>query len=149
MSTRVQPNGIAEAGSKPCEEEEQLAALFEQVPRLAEADEDLARRGALLGVRFQVGIGSIPFDVTIARGHVVSVERGPRMMGSWRFAVWGTAEAWRRLWKPVPEPGWHDLLALTKRGAVRIEGDLHPLMTNLQYVKDLLALPRRLVKEAR
>ncbi len=149
MSTPVQPNGIAEAGSTPCEEAAQLAAMFEQLPRLAAADGDLARRGALLDARFQVGIGSVPFDVTVAGGRVVAVERGPLMMRPWRFAIWGTPEAWRRLWQPVPDPGWHDLFALAKRGAVRIEGDLHPLMAHLQFVKDLLVLPRRLSKEAR
>ena len=50
----------------------------------------------------------------------------------------------RSYWKPVPEPGWHDLFALTKRGAASIDGDLRPLLQNLQYFKDLLALPRRL-----
>ena len=49
----------------------------------------------------------------------------------------------------MPEPGWHDLLALTKRGAARIDGDLQPLLANLQYFKDLLATPRRLASEAR
>ena len=45
-------------------------------------------------------------------------------------------------WRPEPEPGWHDLLALTKRGEASLEGDLHPFMAHLQYFKDLLALPR-------
>ncbi len=146
MSSRVQPNAIAEAGSLPGEEAARLAALFERLPALAEADADLVRRGAHLDVRLQVGIGDVPFDVTVARGHVVALERGPLMMRPWRFAVWGTPEAWRRHWEPVPEPGWHDLFALTKRGAARIEGDLQPLLANLQYVKDLLALPRRIAK---
>jgi hypothetical protein len=43
----------------------------------------------------------------------------------------------------VPPPGWHDLFALSKKGVMVLEGDLQPLMANLQYVKDLLALPRR------
>ena len=42
----------------------------------------------------------------------------------------------------MPDPGWHDLFALTKRGAASMEGDLRPLLQNLQYFKDLLALPR-------
>jgi hypothetical protein len=44
----------------------------------------------------------------------------------------------------MPEPGWHDLFALVRRGCASVEGDLQPLMANLQYVKDLLALPRRI-----
>ena len=42
----------------------------------------------------------------------------------------------------MPAPGWHDLFALTKRGAASMDGDLRPLLQNLQYFKDLLALPR-------
>jgi len=42
----------------------------------------------------------------------------------------------------VPKAGWHDLLSLTKRGEAALEGDIQPFMTNLQYFKDVLALPR-------
>ena len=47
--------------------------------------------------------------------------------------------------RPMPRPGWHDLLALTKRGEAALEGDLHPFMANLQYFKDVLALPRQYI----
>ena len=121
---------------------ERLAAMFERLPRLLESDPDLVRRGALFDARFQVGIGDVPFDVALAAGRIASLERGPFVMRSWRFAVRGPAEAWERFWMPVPPPGWHDLFALSKRGVMVLEGDLQPLMANLQYVKDLLALPR-------
>jgi hypothetical protein len=120
-----------------------LAAAFERVPRLLDDDPGLIRRGAFFDARFQVGIGAIPFDVIVTAGKITSLERGPFVMPSWRFAVRGTTEAWGRLWQPVPEPGWHDLLALAKRGCVVLEGDLQPLMSNLQFVKDVLVLPRR------
>jgi hypothetical protein len=61
---------------------------------------------------------------------------------SWDFAIRGTTRAWAEFWQRTPAPGWHDLLALSKRGEVRMEGNLHPLMANLQYFKDLLAMPR-------
>jgi hypothetical protein len=123
------------------------AALFAQVPRLLAADADLVRRGAYFDARFQVRIGAIPFDLVVVAGSIAAFERGPFLMRPCRFAVRATAEAWSRLWQPVPAPGWHDLLALTKRGCAALEGDLQPLMANLQYVKDLLALPRRLAPE--
>jgi hypothetical protein len=128
-------------------DDSQLATLFEQVPRLLAEDTNLIRRGAFLDARFQVGIGAIPFDVIVAAGRIAMLERGPFLMRTWRFAVRGTSEAWGRLWQPVPEPGWHDVNALMKRGYVVLEGDLQPLMANLQYLKDLLALPRRLAME--
>jgi hypothetical protein len=126
---------------------DRLAAAFEQIPRLLDGEPGLIRRGAFFDARFEVGIGAIPFDVIIATGKIASLARGPFVMSSWRFAVRGSAEAWGRLWQPVPDPGWHDLLALAKRGAVVLEGDLHPLMANMQYVKDLLVLPRRAFAE--
>ena len=55
-----------------------------------------------------------------------------------------TEEAWTQHWQAMPDPGWHDLFALTKRGAAFMEGDFRPLLQNLQFFKDLLALPRRL-----
>ena len=128
-------------------DDDRLAAAFEQVPRLLDGDPGLIRRGAFFDARFQLGIGVIPFDVIVAAGKIISLERGPFVMRSWRFAVRGSAEAWGRLWQPMPDPGWHDLLALTKRGCVVLEGDLQPLMANLQYVKDVLVLPRRLPLE--
>ena len=123
---------------------DRLAAAFEQLPALLARDPDLIRRGAFFDARFEVGIGSIPFDVTVAAGRLAALERGPFVMRSFRFSVRGSAEAWGRLWQPVPAPGWHDLLALVKRGSAALEGDLQPVMANLQYLKDLLTLPRRL-----
>lgn len=125
----------------------QAASIFAQVPRLLAADVDLVRRGAFLDTRFQVGIGAIPFDIVIVGGGIASFERGPFLMRPWRFVVRAPADAWSRFWRPLPEPGWHDLFALTKRGQAVVEGDLQPLMANLQYMKDLLALPRRLGRE--
>jgi hypothetical protein len=128
-------------------DDDRLAAAFAQVPLLLAGDANLIRRGAFFDARFQVGIGAIPFDVIVTAGKITTLERGPFLMRPWRFAVRGTSEAWARLWQPLPEPGWHDLNALMKRGSVQLEGDLQPLMANLQFVKDILALPRRLVME--
>jgi hypothetical protein len=128
---------------------DRLAARFERLPQLLEADPDLVSRGAFLDTRFQVGIGKIPLDIVVAAGRVTAFERGPFVMRTWRFAIRGNAEAWGRWWQPMPEPGWHDLFAMTKRGDIVLEGDLQPLMANLQYLKDLLVLPRDGVAEAK
>jgi len=57
--------------------------------------------------------------------------------------VRGSAQGWAALWQDPPPPGWHDIFALTKRGEMALEGNLHPLMANLQYFKDVVALPRK------
>jgi hypothetical protein len=119
------------------------ADRFAQLPDLLAADGDLLRRGRWLTTDCRVGIGSEPFFLAIRDGALASVERGPRLMRSTAFTVHATDEAWTNLWQPMPEAGWHDLFALTKRGAASMDGDLRPLLQNLQYFKDLLALPRR------
>ena len=111
------------------------------IASLAELSAPLAERGRFLTTECLVGSFASPLHLTITAGRVAAVA-APGLLRSWRFAVRATPDAWLEFWQPLPRPGWHDLFALTKRGAATIEGDLHPLMANLQYFKDLLALPR-------
>jgi len=104
-------------------------------------DSDLQRRGALVDTCCLVEIGAEQLLLTIRGGRPIVSERIP-LLGSWEFAIRAGSDAWLALWQPVPKPGWHDLFALCKRGAMRIEGRLQPFMANLQYFKDLVTLPR-------
>jgi len=122
------------------------ADRFATLPQLLVADPDLLRRGRWVSVEFRVDIGAEPFFLTIRDGALVAIDRGPRLMRSVAFVVRGSDEAWTNYWRAIPEPGWHDLFALTKRGVASFDGDLRPLLQNLQYFKDLLALPRRLLE---
>ena len=68
--------------------------------------------------------------------------RGPFVMPRWTFALRASEEAWATFWQPVPPPGFHDLIAMLKTRALKLEGDQHPFFANLRYFKELLALPR-------
>ena len=124
------------------------AERFARLPDLLAADTELRRRGRWLDVDCRIDVGAEPFQVAIRQGGLSRLERGPRLMRATAFTIRATDETWQRHWRKVPEPGWHDLFALIKRGVASIEGDLRPLLQNLQYVKDLLALPRRLPEES-
>ena len=119
-----------------------MARVLEQLPGWVNGDAALVRRGRYLSATFLVEIGAITWLVTVHEGRVTRVERGPFLMRDWAFAVRASDEAWRRYWEPMPAPGFHDLLAMTKFGHARIDGDLRPFMAHLRYVKDLLTLPR-------
>ena len=103
----------------------------------------LMARGRALDCECLLGPIDHPFHVSIRSGRIVDLTPAPVLMRSWRFSYRATAAAWTEYWQPAPRPGWHDLLALTKREEAALEGDLHPFMTHLQYFKDVLALPRR------
>ncbi|WP_428659644.1 hypothetical protein [Reyranella sp.] len=119
------------------------ADRFAALPGLLAADTDLLRRGRWATVECRIDIGSEPFFLTIRDGALAGFDRGPRLMRSTTFTVRATDEAWTNYWQPIPAPGWHDLFALTKRGAASMDGDLRPLLQNLQYFKDVLRLPRQ------
>jgi hypothetical protein len=114
----------------------------EELPDLVNADKRLVRNGRYVTTNFLLEVGTDAFLITVADGRIVGVERGPFVMPSWRFALRAPAEAWAAFWSTTPPPGWHDLFALAKRGALRIEGDLHPFMANLLYFKEVLGVLR-------
>ncbi len=118
------------------------ADRFAALPQLLAADADLVRRGRWLSVDCRIDIGSEPFFLTLRDGTLAALDRGAKLMRSTAFTFRASDEAWTNYWKAIPEPGWHDLFALTKRGAASLDGELRPFLQNLQYFKDLLALPR-------
>jgi hypothetical protein len=120
----------------------EVIGTFESIPRLLDADRALLHAGRWLNVDCLLGPIGQPFLVRIRQGRIVEMSAAPRLMPSWRFGYTASSRAWTEYWRPEPRPGWHDLLALPKRGEAFLEGDLHPFMTHLQYFKDLLALPR-------
>jgi hypothetical protein len=119
-----------------------IVATFTELPVLLDADAALVARGGRLNVACLLGPKDHPFHVAFAAGRIVEMAPAPVLMRSWCFSYRASPAAWAEFWKPVPRPGWHDLLALTKSGEAILEGDLHPFMTHLQYFKDVLALPR-------
>lgn len=120
---------------------------FEALPGLINSDEGLVRRGRFLTVDMLVGLGESAYHLSILEGRIEDCSRGPQLMRSWRFAVRAKRDAWQRFWEPEPEPGFHDLFAMTKAGWATVEGELQPFMANLQYFKDVLAAPRHLTAE--
>lgn len=115
---------------------------FATIPALLDQTPALIARGRFLDCECLLGPNENPFHVSIRQGRIIDLTPAPVLMRSWRFSFRASATAWAAYWQPVPQPGWHDLLALTKRGEAVLEGDLHPFMAHLQYFKDLLALPR-------
>ena len=117
-------------------------AKIERIAELVNRDPALMRWGRHMNETFMVEVGNTQYLLTVRAGRIESVEKGPFVMRSWRFAIRAREECWARFWEKVPAPGWHDLYALLRRGDVAFEGDLRVLMAYLLYVKLVLASPR-------
>jgi hypothetical protein len=50
---------------------------------------------------------------------------------------------WERFWQPLPPIGFTDIFAIIKQKLMKVEGELHPSMSNLLYFKDVLSAPRK------
>ena len=119
-----------------------LIQAFSKIPSLLDAAPALVTRGRFLDCDCRLGLIYEPVFASIRAGRIIEFTAQPALMRSWRFSYRATPKAWHEYWQPMPKAGFHDLLALTKRGEAVVEGELHPFMTHLQYFKDLLALPR-------
>ena len=118
--------------------------MIERIADLVNADAHLVRRGRFLSTTFMLGIGEAGYLVKIIEGRVVSVTKGPFVTPNYSFALRAPRDEWEMFWKKLPAPGHNDIFALFKRGKLTIEGDLHPFMANLLYIKDVLAKPRQI-----
>jgi hypothetical protein len=118
--------------------------MIEQLPQLVNDDPGILRWGRQMNETFLVEVGDAQYLVTVRAGRIERVEKGPLVMRAWRFAIRASEDCWKRFWRRVPEPGWHDLFALLRRGDVKFEGDQRVLVAYLLYLKLVLAAPRKL-----
>ena len=119
-----------------------MQSAIERLPELVNGNAPLVARGRFLSTVFLVEVGLAQYYVSVDQGRIAGVERGPLLSRSYSFSVRASADSWQRFWEHMPAPGYHDLLAMFKRGDAKIEGDWHVVMTHLRYIKEVLAAPR-------
>ena len=113
--------------------------MLEQLAARVNGDANLVRRGKHLTTTFLIAIDNADHLVRVAEGRIVSITPGPFITPNYSFALRASRDSWEKLWSPKPLPGFSDIFALVKKKLLRIEGDLHPFMSNLLYFKGVLA----------
>ena len=132
-----------QAAGNSSEAERALCTRFQEaIPDRVNVDAHLVWRGRTLTAECLVQIGSTQFLLRIDAGNIRECQTQLPLLRPWDFAVRGSVQAWSALWQDPPSPGWHDLFALSKRGEMSFEGNLLPFLAHLQYMKDVLTLPR-------
>ena len=122
--------------------------MLEHLAARVNGDANLVRRGRHVNTTFLIAIDNADHLIRIAEGKVISITPGPFITPNYSFALRAPRDAWDKLWSPTPIPGYTDIFALVKKKLLRIEGDLHPLMSNLLYFKGVLAAAGQPRKEA-
>jgi hypothetical protein len=114
----------------------------ERLPDLVNTNSKLVHRGRRLTATMLLDLGEATYLVHIAEGHITSVEPTPTVMPVWTFALRASRAEWEKFCAAHPLPGSHDIMALMRRRVMSAEGNLHPFITHLQYIKDVLATLR-------
>lgn len=99
----------------------------------------LVHRGRFVSLMFLLGVGEQEYLVAIERGRVSDILPRQLATTSGQFTIRAAGETWAEHWKPVPARDYHDLFSMLPKQLATIDGDLLPLMQNLQYFKDVLA----------
>ena len=122
--------------------------MLDHLATRVNGDANLVRRGRQVNTSFLIAIDDADHIVRVEHGRIASVSPGPFITPNYAFALRASREAWEKLWSPVPVPGYTDIFALVKKKLLRIEGDLHPFMSNLLYFKGVIAAAGNPRKEA-
>ncbi|MDA9973420.1 hypothetical protein N9E51_01015 [Alphaproteobacteria bacterium] len=102
----------------------------------------LTKRGNWVTVAFTFGIEDTDLLINIINGKIDSIKKRTLLTESGIFRIHGSNECWEKHWLKVPPRDFHDIFSMLAKKIITIDGDLLPLMQNLQYFKDLIASNR-------
>ena len=122
--------------------------MLDNLAERVNGDANLVRRGKSVTTTFLIAIDNADHLVLVAEGRITEIKPGPFITPNYSFALRASRDSWEKLWSPKPLPGFTDIFALVKKKLLRLEGDLHPFMSNLLYFKGVLAAARAAQKEA-
>ena len=112
--------------------------MIERLPDLVNANPALVRRGRWTNAVLLLGVGDQNWLIMIREGRIEACVHEDLRISTYDFAITGEEEAWRRFWRATPPPMHHDLHALLRIGAIRLDGDIDMLLANMLYLKLLL-----------
>ena len=121
-------------------------SVLKTIAESVNADPALIRRGRYVNLTFQLGIDNNDYLITVNQGKIAGVELRRLSTETGVFSIRSTLLHWQKFWQRVPPRDYQDLFSMLPKQYAQIDGDVLPLMQNLQYFKDVLACGRELAR---
>ena len=103
------------------------------------SNKSLIYKGRWVNLTFTFGINDKDLLIKIIKGKIQSITTRTVKTQSGIFRIHGLSESWDKHWLKIPPRDYHDIFAMLAKNIITIDGDLTPLIQNLQYFKDLIA----------
>ena len=113
--------------------------MIEEIQRRVNADQALQHRGRWVNLTFVFGIGDDDYLITISAGKITDIRQRHLPTDTGSFSIWASKDSLDKHWQVTPPRDYHDIFAMLPKQIARIDGELLPLMQNLQYFKDIIA----------
>lgn len=104
------------------------------------ADMRLMHSGRYVNAIVHLQGGSFEELLVFSHGELRVVSESLVMPNS-TFRIWVDEQAWQQYLSATPIPGRNDIFALLRNQLATVEGDLQQFFANLQFFKDVLAVP--------
>jgi len=119
-----------------------VEAVLNRIRQRVNDDTALQRRGRFVELTFVIGIDNDDYRVRIDCGRIDSIEPRTLATEGGQFSIRASWQHWQKFWEPIPARDYQDLFSMLPKRYAAIDGDMLPLMQNLQYFKDVLASGR-------
>ena len=116
---------------------------IEQWINIVNSNQKLVDNGKCLNINFTFGYGNNDYLFEINNGRILSISRRDLQTKSGIFKIHANPKSWEKHWLTIPPRDYHDIFAMLAKKIVTIDGNLIPLMQNLQYFKDIISSNRQ------
>ena len=116
--------------------------LIKNIKKLVNNNTQIICKGRWVNLKFILGVDAEDFIFEINCGKIVSIEKRTVDTKTGLFKISASLTSWKKHWLYMPPRDYHDLFAMLSKKIVKIDGNILPLMQNLQFFKDLIASNR-------
>ena len=116
--------------------------LIKNIKKSVNNNPQIISKGKWVDLKFILGVDDKDFIFKINFGKIVSIEKRTVDTKTGLFKISASLISWKKHWLNIPPRDYHDLFAMLSKKIVKIDGNILPLMQNLQFFKDLIASNR-------